>query len=355
MTQDIVIVGAGIAGLTAALCLQQAGREVQVFDAATSVGGRVQAVRDASGQPMADLGPSWIWPRWQPVFRHWVDRLSLDEFAQFDDGDAVLEGFGGPPRRQKLLGQDGLSRLRGGPSALVQALGDRLVPGTVTCRAEVVAVRPVGRALEVVFADTRKCRAKTVVLATPLRRTAESIQIDGLSEDMRTAMVRTPTWMAQQAKAVIIYDRPFWREAGLSGRVASRLGPLIEVHDHSPFGSETGALFGFVGWDATARAAQPDGLKAAILAQLGGVFGPRATTPALLKLQDWAQSRHICAASDLRDPPRHPDVGPPILRAGHLADRLWFAVSETAALSPGLIEGALAAGESTAAAILRQN
>lgn len=31
--------------------------------------------------------------------------------------------------------------------------------------------------------------------------------------------------------AFAIYDRPFWREAGLSGTAQSMVGPLAEIHD----------------------------------------------------------------------------------------------------------------------------
>jgi monoamine oxidase len=58
--------------------------------------------------------------------------------------------------------------------------------------------------------------------------------------------------MAGQAKAVAIYDRPFWRGSGLSGFVSSWFGPLQEIHDASPE-TRSGALFGFFGMPAKAR------------------------------------------------------------------------------------------------------
>ena len=47
----------------------------------------------------------------------------------------------------------------------------------------------------------------------------------------------------------------------------------------------------------------------------------------------------------------HPDVGPDILRQAHFNDRIWFAVSESAERSPGLVEGAFDAAERTSANI----
>ena len=65
---DVVIIGAGLSGLTAAVTLQEAGISVQVLEADAQIGGRIRSVRDgASTQAVADLGPTWVWPKYQPV------------------------------------------------------------------------------------------------------------------------------------------------------------------------------------------------------------------------------------------------------------------------------------------------
>lgn len=55
---DVVVVGAGYAGLSAALALHDAGREVLVLEARDRVGGRVWT-RDVGGVPM-DMGGMWL-------------------------------------------------------------------------------------------------------------------------------------------------------------------------------------------------------------------------------------------------------------------------------------------------------
>ncbi|SMX42311.1 hypothetical protein [Octadecabacter ascidiaceicola] len=60
-------------------------------------------------------------------------------------------------------------------------------------------------------------------------------------------MQEIPTWMAGQAKAVAIYNAPFWREDALSGDAMSRHVPTVEIHDESPSKGEPYALFRFIG------------------------------------------------------------------------------------------------------------
>ena len=56
-TVDTLVIGAGIAGLTAAGILNRAGKRVTVLEARNRVGGRVHTARD---QHVTDLGASWI-------------------------------------------------------------------------------------------------------------------------------------------------------------------------------------------------------------------------------------------------------------------------------------------------------
>jgi len=58
MRRDAVVIGAGVAGLSAARELSAAGRDVLVLEARDRIGGRTWTV-DLAGAP-ADLGASWI-------------------------------------------------------------------------------------------------------------------------------------------------------------------------------------------------------------------------------------------------------------------------------------------------------
>jgi monoamine oxidase len=344
---DIAIIGAGLSGLTAAHVLKGSGARVTVIDAAARIGGRIHAVTDPQGAYRGDLGPTWVWPPHQPVVAQWLARLKLATFAQANDGDAVIEGYHPAPVRAPLPGQDGMARIMGGPAALVQAMAASLPPDALHLNRAITRIDSHPDGVILTDAAGQRIRAAQVILATPLRIAAASIVIPDAPAALMQAMRATPTWMAGQAKAVIHYAQPFWQAMGLSGRIASRNGPLTEVHDHSiPGGPAT--LFGFVGWPPEAR--DPATLEAAIRHQLARCFGPAAPHPDAITLQDWSRDPLICTTADHDG--AHPGMPPAILQSAHLGGRLRIAISETSSRSPGLIEGALDAGQTTATALL---
>ena len=85
---DVVVVGAGLAGLTAARDLQVAGRSVVVLEARDRVGGRLLNHTFADGT-VVELGGQWIGPTQHRV-RALADELGLALFASYDDGDGIL-------------------------------------------------------------------------------------------------------------------------------------------------------------------------------------------------------------------------------------------------------------------------
>jgi monoamine oxidase len=346
---DAVVVGGGLAGLTAAVQLQSRGARIVVLEAAALPGGRIQCVRDAAGTlPVADLGPTWVWPAFQPAVARWMTELNVSAMPQFTDGDGMLDGWAPIPERYQLPTQDGMTRLVGGPTALVDALLSRL-PDTVVHTGAVVTgiAHHAPNRLSVTVATGERYVAPHVVLATPLRVAAHTIALPPLEPHVEALMRATPTWMAPQAKVVAIYQTPFWRTSGLSGRIASRVGPLGEIHDHTPAGGALGALFGFASWPYAQRQNRAR-FEAAILSQLERCLGAEAAAPLALHIKDWAEVPFVATPADMAEAPRHPDPAPALLQAPLCDGRLLLAVSETSETSTGLIEGALLSGERAA-------
>ncbi|MFE3443604.1 flavin monoamine oxidase family protein [Nocardia sp. NPDC059180] len=89
---DVVVVGAGLAGLSAARMLAMAGRSVLVLEARDRVGGRNHGGFLSNGVPV-EMGGQWIGPT-QGVVRELIDELGLQTFPSYDEGDNLTVAQG---------------------------------------------------------------------------------------------------------------------------------------------------------------------------------------------------------------------------------------------------------------------
>ncbi len=278
---DAVIIGGGLGGLRAAKFLADAGRSFVLLEARSRLGGRILSLPagPGGGASRFDLGPAWFWPGIQPRMRRLVAELGLQPLPQHDQGFALVEHSATvAPRRVAPCRQEPASvRLAGGMASLSDALAARLDPGRILTGHRVVRI---GRCEAGVLVEARTApggraayAAGAVILALPPRLAATSIEfVPPWPDRAQDGLLAVPTWMAGQAKLVAVYDRPFWREAGLSGAARSLAGPLAETHDASAPGGPA-ALFGFVGLSARQRALLSGTVPSLATAQLVRLFG----------------------------------------------------------------------------------
>lgn len=85
---DVVVVGAGLAGLSVARRLHGAGCKVRVLEARDRVGGRVLTTHHA-GAPF-ELGAQWVGPT-QSRLRSLCEELDIELFAQYHRGKKILD------------------------------------------------------------------------------------------------------------------------------------------------------------------------------------------------------------------------------------------------------------------------
>jgi monoamine oxidase len=335
----VIVVGGGLAGLCAATALHDGGRHVVLLEA------RVAAFPDCPIDDVIELGASWFWPDLNPGVAALVERLGLKTFPQRGQGDMIIERFTLDPvlRATGIAGGRRAMRVLGGTAKLVEALAARLPDGAIRLGHEVrrVVRTDVGVEVQVLTKDgTLIAKGLAALLALPPRIAGGLEFVPALDRSTLDAWAQAPTWMAQQAKFLAVYEHPFWIEHGLSGAGQSLLGPLMEVHDASMSGG-TGALLGFVRATPAERVHMGENLVKACVDQLARMYGKEAASPLNVRLMDWATEERTASFTDVQMPysikPRPMDRRFVSAWDG----RVQLAGSEASENAPGYLEGAV--------------
>lgn len=378
---DVIVIGAGVAAMTAAREVVKAGRSVIVLEARGRVGGRTWNY-DLGGGEVADLGAAFVGPTMNHV-KALIAELALETFPVYNQGENV-SSFGGHQTRYAANGPTSvvLANPAGADllAAVVQldqmaaevpvgapwtapravewdsqtfdtwkqanvvtplaraavdgileatnavqprdasllhvlrwiaACGDEHTVGTVERGVGTAGgaqdSRVVGGTNGITLAIARQL-GRRVVLNTPARRIIQKsgrviVECDHGRYTAKRLIVAihpafagrldyhpalpalrdqlTQRWpQGSYAKALAIYDKPFWREDGLTGQVFTDRYVSV-TFDQSPRDGSPGVMAAFLGgsharsWDAMDAAAR----RRTVLDDLVAYFGPRAGQP----------------------------------------------------------------------------
>ena len=395
ITRDVVIVGAGAAGLTAANELRKAGLSVAVLEARDRVGGRLWT--DVIDGAMLEIGGQWISPD-QTALIETVDELGLDTFSRYREGDSVYVGPDGVAHR--FTGEmfpvapeteEAIARVTETLDAMVaeidpdrpwahpkaaewdavswdawlrqQTDDDEAVRNLAFATGSAMLTKPThaisllesllmaasaGSYSHLVDADfildkrvVGGLQQVPILLAERLGDDvflSQAVRTLEWSDDGVTATTAPTTGVAGTAttggagltvrarrailalapvlydrisfvpalprlqhqmhqhismgfviKVHAVYDRPFWREQGLSGTAFSPYELSHEAYDNTNHGDERGTLVGFVS-DLNADgvfALSAEERKERILESLSHYYGPEAKNPVVYFESDW--------------------------------------------------------------------
>jgi hypothetical protein len=160
---EVIVVGAGVAGLSCARELVAAGRRVLVLERARGVGGRL-ATRRLEGQPV-DFGPLFLHGR-DPAF---LQAIGATPGGPFLEGWPYRVDGGGPPCQPEAFRRfERRVALPAGLSAFAKHLARGL---EVRLTTTVATVRAADGALEAVTTDGERFAARDLVLALALEET----------------------------------------------------------------------------------------------------------------------------------------------------------------------------------------
>jgi len=270
-----------------------------------------------------------------------VSELGLAVHDQFASGDALLVG-NGTVQRASGFATPPAFRFSDGAESLTSALVDALPTGAIEFDRPVERIERVAGNV-VVNTAGGSTTAAALVLALPPSLAVSAGIVDPATLDSAVADAATqiPVWMGEITKAVAVYERAFWRDLGLSGMVSALSEPFREIHDMSGPDGSPSMLFGF------GQAAGPSAPTADMFVQqLVALFGSDAASPVEVFELDWSAEAFTTPAVG-NGSERYELYGSPLLRTPSWGGRLHWASTETGAVAPGHLEGALEAAERT--------
>jgi monoamine oxidase len=196
-------------------------------------------------------------------------------------------------------------------------------------------------------------RAKRVIVAIPPVLTGKIDYEPGLPDQRVELVERFP--QGNLTKVTAVYDRPFWRDDGLTGQVISDRGPVNVTFDDSPPDAGKGVVFGFVGGDSArsfAALGSKQARRTAVIANFVDFFGPQAANPRQYIETVWKREAFTrgCPVGILG--PGTLTAQGPALRAP--VGRIHWAGTETSTYWNGYMDGAVRSGERAAAEVTEQ-
>src|SRR4051794_35967646 len=242
-------------------------------------------------------------------------------------------------------------RCQGGSQRIPEKLAAKLGKRRIVLSTPVRRIQQVSGGVKV-LSDRAAVSAKHVIVALPPALAGRIDYTPDLPPERDQFMQRVG--QGALVKVACVYDKPFWREKGLTGTAVSTEGLVNATFDDSPEDGTPGVVFGFVGGDA-ARAfnrMSPVDRRQAVINDFVKYFGPEAASPRDYFESNWTKETWSRGCPVAIYPPGALLAYGPSLRAP--VGRVHWAGTETSTYWNGYMDGAVRSGERAAKEVLDQ-
>lgn len=335
----VVILGAGLAGLTTAYLLNDEPVDVTILEARNRPGGRIWT-QTIGGETRAEAGATWFGLKHEYIVQL-LDELNIGYFPQAREGVSLYDvAPPAPPQRFHVPDNEPESyRIQGGSSALIHALAQHIHPDNLKTGDPVQNMDFSGPTVHVTTTANASYEADLIVSTLPPQLFVHTIHTTpALDKAWAEVASQTHTWMSDSIKFFASYPTRFWAEQSLSGMAFSHTGIITEMYDHSSADNTRFALKGFLSGQAHEMNAERR--KAHVLKKLAEYVGPQALNPIEYGDVLWAQDPFTSVLGTAPLFPHH-NNGHEMLRTSLFDGRLLMGGSETASLFPGYMDGAI--------------
>lgn len=341
MSKNVLVIGAGLAGLLAAYRLKNKGFNVKVLEARDRIGGRIHTKISKKETPV-EMGATWFWEE-NTHLRKLLNELEIGHFMQHMRGTAYFEAFSAlPPQEVQIPNQPQSYRIADGTSNLLHKLAATLTSNELLLNQPVRTIDISGEKVVVKAADS-SYEADQIIVTIPPALFVESVNVSPSFDDVFFSIAKaTHTWMKDSIKVAVIYKHPFWKEKGLSGTMYSNVGPITEFYDHANADNTKFALCGFMNGGLAQFSKNEREQKVKV--QLHKIFGEAGTSYDAYEETLWANQPFTTLPAN-QFIHAHQNNGHAIFQQPFLGGKLFIAGTETSPQFGGYMEGAVRAAE----------
>lgn len=336
--KDVLIIGAGLTGLTLAYLLKQTPLKVTIIEANTRIGGRI-LTKYNTNEAAIDLGATWIVPQQSNVL-NLVKQLDIKLFKQSYGKTAIYHPDNSKqPQLVTLPNNDSVSyRIKDGTETIIKTLANTLPKHTFKTNTSVQSLQLKAETI-LVQTDKQNYNSRYVVSTLPPALFNQKISIQPeLPDNLINVLANTHTWMHNSIRAGFTYKTPFWNNQNTSGTIYANSGPLQEFYDHSNATQSLFSLSGFMSGSLLHKTKNERQQMA--LQQLQSYYGNQALEFLSYEECIWQQQPFTTPSYDNFVMPQQ-NNGHPLFKSTYLNNKLFIAGAETNTRFSGKMEAAV--------------